>query len=216
MIISSARLLEIYRQSLVRHPIFSQVSLLVRPWPYRVVPIAGETCGVCICSIACSHVISCCPRPTWASRQVSQHSQRQSLQVISFVAPVRSGRSVLLNKINCSETSASFSKKYGQGRNAWNLFTLKIIHNQSAPIIQANNIPFVPFQCPWSEEKKRPDRRTRVDDIRLSVLLAGLRVCFVQAVPTAFLAHSHYPLLPYAYSTQLALECHSFRNPLRS
>ena len=166
------------------------MSLLVRSWPYRVALTASETCGVCIlrsiCSIACSHVISCCPIPMWASRQVSQHTLRQSLQVISCVAPVRSGRSVLLNKINCSETSASFSKKYGQGTNAWNLFTLKIIHNQSVPIVKANNIPFVPFQCPWSEVKTRPDRRSRVDDIRLAFCLrVSVFVLFKLCQPVA-------------------------------
>ena len=41
--ISSTNLPHIYRQSLVRRPVFSLVRLLVRPWPYRVAPAAGES-----------------------------------------------------------------------------------------------------------------------------------------------------------------------------
>ena len=36
---------KMYRQSLGRNPAFSLVSLLVRPWGYRVAPAAGEPYG---------------------------------------------------------------------------------------------------------------------------------------------------------------------------
>ena len=52
--ISSTFLPEIYRRSLVRHPVFSLVRLLVRPWPNRVAPVAGESFGAHICPIPCS------------------------------------------------------------------------------------------------------------------------------------------------------------------
>ena len=55
-VISSTNLPEIYRQSLVRRPVFSLVRLLVRPWPYRVAPAAGDSFGAHICpmfDIAC-------------------------------------------------------------------------------------------------------------------------------------------------------------------
>ena len=52
--ISSTILPEIYRQSVVRRPIFSLVHVLDRPWPYRVPPAAGESFGAHICPIPCS------------------------------------------------------------------------------------------------------------------------------------------------------------------
>ena len=52
--ISSTFLAEIYRQSLVRRPVFSLVSLLVRPWPRRVTASAGEPFGAHVCPIPCS------------------------------------------------------------------------------------------------------------------------------------------------------------------
>ena len=54
MNISSTNLPQIYRQSLVRRPFFSLVRLLVRPWPYRVAPAAGESFGAQICPTPCS------------------------------------------------------------------------------------------------------------------------------------------------------------------
>ena len=63
-------------------PSFSLVRLLVRPWPYRVAPAAGESFGDHICPIPCSlchlmpsHVH---PYPLWVLQQMSQHSQHQS------------------------------------------------------------------------------------------------------------------------------------------
>ena len=52
--ISSTNLSEIYRQSLVRRPVFSLVRLLVRRWTYRAAPAAGESFGAHIGHIPCS------------------------------------------------------------------------------------------------------------------------------------------------------------------
>ena len=53
--------------------------------------------------------------------------------------PARSGRSVLLNNNYCFETSASSSKKYGQGGKTRNLFDSFFHNNQSAAIFLGNN-----------------------------------------------------------------------------
>ena len=50
---SSTTLPEINRQVSFAAPSFSLVRLLVRPWPYRVAPAAGESCGAHICPIPC-------------------------------------------------------------------------------------------------------------------------------------------------------------------
>ena len=52
--ISSTMLPEICRQSLIRRPAFSLVRLLVRPWPCRVAPAAGESFGAHVFPIPCS------------------------------------------------------------------------------------------------------------------------------------------------------------------
>ena len=57
------------------------------------------------------------------------------------------GRAVRSSNNYCFETSASSSRKYGQGGNARNLFESFFHNNQSAEIFLANNIPFQPFQC---------------------------------------------------------------------
>ena len=49
--IGSTILPEKNRHSLVRRPVFSPVRLLVRPWPHRVAPAAGESFGAHICPI---------------------------------------------------------------------------------------------------------------------------------------------------------------------
>ena len=80
--ISSTNLPEICRQSLVRRPVFSLVRLLVRPWPYRVAPAAGESFGAHICPTShARYAISCHLMYTHTPmvlQQMSQHSQHQS------------------------------------------------------------------------------------------------------------------------------------------
>ena len=112
----------ICRQSLVRRSVFSLVSLLLRPWPYRVAPAVGKSCGAHIYPIPCCLCIPC----TMAVQQMSQLFQHQSTARISFQV----GRSVLLNKDYYPSTCSS-SKIHGQGGNAWN--PLKF-DNQSAAI----------------------------------------------------------------------------------
>ena len=173
MNISSALLLEIYRQSLVRHRIVSLVSFLVRPWPYRAAPAAGGTCGVCIYSIASSHAIPCYPIPTWTSRQVSQHSQHRSLQAISFISPVRSGRSVLLDKIHCFRGICFlFQKGYGQGRNAGKSSTLKTIHKHISTHYSRKMIFFRPVPMPVGVKLKHA---LNLLALRTAVLIVSIR-----------------------------------------
>ena len=43
-----------YIARVVRRPVFFLVRLLVRPWPYRVAPAAGESFGAHICPTPCS------------------------------------------------------------------------------------------------------------------------------------------------------------------
>ena len=52
--ICSTNFPKLYRQSLVRRPVFSLVGLLVRPWPYRLAPAAGESCVAHKFPIPCS------------------------------------------------------------------------------------------------------------------------------------------------------------------
>ena len=53
----------------------SYVCLLHRPWPYRVAPAAGESCGAHICPIPCwpCHLMT-----LMVLQQMSQHFQYQS------------------------------------------------------------------------------------------------------------------------------------------
>ena len=67
-----------YRQSLVRRPVFSLVRLLVKPWPYRLAPAAGESCGAHICPILCSLCHLMYTHTLMVLQQMSQHSQHQS------------------------------------------------------------------------------------------------------------------------------------------
>ena len=92
--ISSTILPEIYRHSLVRRPAFSLVRLLVRSWPYRVVPAAGESFGAHICPVPCSlchlmpsHVH---PYPPWSSSKCRNTPSTNQLHVFAFQV----GRSV--------------------------------------------------------------------------------------------------------------------------
>ena len=76
--ISSTFLAEIYRQSLVRRPVFSLVSLLVRPWPRRVTASAGEPFGAHVCPIPCSLCHLMYTHTLMVLQQMLQRSQHQS------------------------------------------------------------------------------------------------------------------------------------------
>ena len=76
--ISSTNLPEICRQSLVRRPVVSLVRLLVRPWPYRVGPAAGKSCGCHFCPIPCSLCNLMYTHTLMVLQHASQHSQHQS------------------------------------------------------------------------------------------------------------------------------------------
>ena len=148
---------EIYRQSLVRRPVFSLVRLLVRPLPYRVAPAAGESFGAHIyypipcslCHIMPSHVH---PYPHGPPGNVATlPAPINQLHVFAFQV----GRLVWLNKEYCLNTSSSF-KIFRQGGNAWNLFDFD---NQSAAFfcvdtIKYSSIPSVPSGL--GEVKTRP------------------------------------------------------------
>ena len=157
MNISSTNLPQIYRQSLVRRPVFSLVRLLVRPWPYRVAPAEGESFGAHICPIPCStpsHAISCTPIPPWSSSKCRNTPSTNQLHVFAFQV----GRSVWLNKDYCLNTSSS-SKFFRQGGNGWNLFDFD---NQSAAFfcvdtIKYYSIPSVPSHL--EGVKTRPELR---------------------------------------------------------
>ena len=138
-------MLEIYRQSLVRRPVFSLVRLLVRSWPYGVAPAAGEsfwrpTMPHPMLAMP-SHAISCTPTPPWSSSKCRNTPSTNQLHVFAFQV----GRSFWLNKDYCSNTSSS-SQIFRQGGNACNLFD---VGNLSAAIsyvgiIKYYFIPSVP------------------------------------------------------------------------
>ena len=112
-----------YRQSLVCRPVFSLVRLLVRPWPYRVAPAAGESFGAHICPIP------------WSSNKMSQHSQHQSAARIR----VPSGPFGLAEQGLLFEHFFCISKIFRQGGNAWNLFDF---YNQSSAIVCVDTIKY--------------------------------------------------------------------------
>ena len=155
MNISSTNLPEIYRQSLVRRPVFSLVRLLVRPsgrgriaW---LLPRASPVAPTCAPSRA-RYAISCTPIPSWSSSKCRNTPSTNQLHVFAFQV----GRSVWLNKDYCLNTSSS-SNFFRQGGNAWNLFDSD---NQSAAIfcvdtIKYNSLPSVPSGL--EEVKTRPD-----------------------------------------------------------
>ena len=76
--ISSTILPEIYRQSLVRRPVFSLVRLLVKPWPYCLAAAAGKSCGAHIYPIPCSLCHLMYSNTLMVLQQMSQPSQHQS------------------------------------------------------------------------------------------------------------------------------------------
>ena len=146
-----------YRQSLVRHPVFPLVRLLVRPWPHRLAPAAGESFGAHICPIPCSlcHLMHT-HTLIWSSSKCRNTPSTNQLHVFSFQV----GRSVLLNKGYCLNTSSS--NFFRQGGNAWNLLDFD---SQSAAIfcvdtiknIFSINVPSVPSRL--EGVKTRPESR---------------------------------------------------------
>ena len=127
---------EICRQSLVRHPVFSLVRLLVRPWPYRVAPAADESCGAHICPIPCwlCHLMS--THTLMGLQQMSQHCQYQS----TARSLVPSGPFGLAEQgLLFFSTSSSSSKIFGLGGNAWDLLDFD---HQSAAIICVDTIRY--------------------------------------------------------------------------
>ena len=106
---TSAPTVDIYRQSLVRHPVVfygephTQAMAIERGrCRRRVLWRLHVLHGVLPCHLVWPHTLS-----PWASRQVAQHSRHQSSKFIWFFVPVRSGRSVLLDKDYCFEACAS-------------------------------------------------------------------------------------------------------------
>ena len=136
--ISSTNLPQIYRQSLVRRPVFSLVRLLVRPWPYRVAPAAGESFGAHICPILCSlyHLMPSHVHPYPHGPPVNKCRNTPSTNQLHVLA-YQVGRSVWLNKDYCLNTSSSSSEFFRQGGNAWNLFDFD---DQSAAIFCVETI----------------------------------------------------------------------------
>ena len=103
-----------------------------------------------------SHAISCTPIPPWSSSKCRNTPSTNQLHVFSFQV----GRSVLLNKGYCLNTSSSNFCR--QGGNAWNLLDFD---SQSAAIfcvdtiknIFSINVPSVPSRL--EGVKTRPESR---------------------------------------------------------
>ena len=76
--VSFTMLPETYCPSLVRRPASSFVRLLVRSWPSRLVPAAGESFGADICPIPCWLCHLMYTHTLMVLKQMSQHSQHQS------------------------------------------------------------------------------------------------------------------------------------------
>ena len=117
----------------------------------------GESFGAHVCPIPCSlcHVMYT-HIPSRSSSKCHNTPSTDQLHVFSFQV----GRSVLLKKDYCLNTSSSF-KIFRQGGNAWNLFDFD---NQSAATfcvdtIKFYSIPSVPRRL--EGVKTRPDNTQR-------------------------------------------------------
>ena len=109
---------EVYRQSLVRRPVFSLVRLLVRPWPYRVAPAAGESFGAHIRPIPCSLCHLMYTHTIMVLQQMSQHSQHLSTaRILVPSGPFGLAEQGLLR----IWTLLPLPKFFRQGGSAWNL-----------------------------------------------------------------------------------------------
>ena len=111
---SSAIVPETDCQRLVRRPVFSLVRLLVRPWPYRVTPAAGESCIAHKSPIPCWLCHQMYTHTLMVLQQTSQHSQHKSSA--RFIVP--SGPFGLAEQGNPLQ---HFFQIYGQSGNPWNL-----------------------------------------------------------------------------------------------
>ena len=125
------------------------------------------------CHLILPHTLVGLPANVATSCNTSSTNQ---LPEISFQV----GRSVLLNKDYCFDTYASSLQIYGQ------LGTLGIcsrgffLNIQSAPLFQANNFTFVPFQCPRSEVKTRPQPAFGLSTARfLKIQICVLYCCIL-------------------------------------
>ena len=101
------------------------------------------------------YAISCTPIPSWSSSNCRNAPSTNQLHVFSFQV----GRSVLMNKDYCLNTSCSSPKKFRQGWNAWNLVDLDY---QSTAIVCVDTIKyvFIPSVLSCLEGvKTRPDSR---------------------------------------------------------
>ena len=146
MNISSTNLPQIYRQSLVRRPVFSLVRLLVRPWPYRLAPAAGESFGAHMpqpMPAEPSYAILCTPIPPWSSSKCRNTPSTNQPHVFAF----KVGRSVWLFE------HLFLFQNFRQGGNAWDLFDFdyQSATNVCVETIKYCSIPSVPS---GSEEVK--------------------------------------------------------------
>ena len=152
---SSTNLPEIYRESLVRRPVFSP-----RTPPGQAMAVSRGSCRGRVrwrphmphpMLAMPSHAISYTPIPPWSSSKCRNTPSTNQLHVFSFQV----GRSALLNKDYCLNTSSS--KLFRQGENAWNLLDFD---NQPAAIICVDttkyySIPSIPSGLEGF--KTRPD-----------------------------------------------------------
>ena len=84
--------------------VISVVRLIVRPWPYRVAPAAGESFGAHICPVPCSlrHLMSC---------HVHPHPHGPLVNVATLPAP-----------INCT-----YSRSKWAVRSGWTSITVRTL-----------------------------------------------------------------------------------------
>ena len=121
---TSTFLPDIYRQSLVRRAVVSLVRVLVRPWPYRLAPAAGKSCGAHICPIPCSlyHLMP---------SHVHPYPHGPPENVATLPAPINCtySRSTCAVRSCRTKITSSSSNTFRQVENAWNLLDFD---NQSA------------------------------------------------------------------------------------
>ena len=109
-------------------PRLSPVRLLVRPWPYRVAPAAGESCGAHICPIPCS---LCYLMPS----HVHPYPYGPQANVATLPAPIYCTYARSKWAVRSCKQGLLFEhfflriQNFRQGGNAWNLFDF---NNQSA------------------------------------------------------------------------------------
>ena len=118
---------EIYRQSLVRNPVFCLVSLLIMAVLW-LLPRASPRAST-YAPPRESYAVPCVPIPSWASSVRSNTPSTNQLPEISFQVDC----SVLVHKINYSRIYSSSSEIHSQGGKARSLFNL-ITNQQQAQL----------------------------------------------------------------------------------